>query len=131
MKRIGCGAAAAALMAAEDADVGYRWYEGRGHEPPFPFGHGLSYTRFACGDPVVTGGQAPSVGVEVANTGRTAGADVPQLYAALAGSGKPMRLAAFQRVQVRPGGDPPPALARRSRRPGDEALDRVPFCRLE
>jgi beta-glucosidase len=87
----------------EGADVGYRWYEKKGMKPLFPFGHGLSYTSFAYRNPVVTGGDRLSVTVEVANTGRRAGADVPQLYVAREGSGAPMRLAAFQRVELKPG----------------------------
>jgi len=87
----------------EGADVGYRWYEKKGMEPLFPFGHGLSYTSFAYRNPVVTGGDRLSVTVDVANTGRRAGADVPQLYVMREGSGAPMRLAAFQRVELKPG----------------------------
>ncbi|MFL0415204.1 beta-glucosidase [uncultured Sphingomonas sp.] len=87
----------------EGADVGYRWYEKKGLKPLFPFGHGLSYTSFAYRNPVVTGGDRLSVTVEVANVGRRAGADVPQLYVTREGSGAPMRLAAFQRVELKPG----------------------------
>jgi beta-glucosidase len=87
----------------EGADVGYRWYEKRGLKPLFPFGHGLSYTGFTYRNPVVTGGKSISVSFEVVNTGRVAGADVPQMYVARAGSTAPMRLAGFTRVTLRPG----------------------------
>ena len=87
----------------EGADVGYRWYEKKAQAPLFPFGHGLSYTSFAYRNPVVTGGKSLSVSVEVVNTGRVAGADVPQLYVARDKGSAPMRLAAFQRVQLKPG----------------------------
>ena len=30
----------------EGAAVGYKWYDARKLEPAFPFGHGLTYTRF-------------------------------------------------------------------------------------
>ncbi len=39
----------------EGADVGYRWYEKKGQQPLFAFGHGLSYTSFTYRRPVVTG----------------------------------------------------------------------------
>ena len=87
----------------EGADVGYRWYEKRRQAPLFAFGHGLSYTTFAYRNPQVTGGANVTVSVEVVNTGRRAGADVVQVYAAREGSGTPMRLAAFQRVELKPG----------------------------
>jgi beta-glucosidase len=87
----------------EGADVGYRWYEKRGHKPLFPFGHGLSYTQFAFRNMTAAGGDRLTVSVEVTNTGRVAGADVPQLYVQRVGSNRPMRLAAYQRVQLKPG----------------------------
>ncbi|WP_241557129.1 beta-glucosidase family protein [Croceibacterium ferulae] len=87
----------------EGADVGYRWYEKSGQRPLFPFGHGLSYTSFAYSDATVMGGDGLSVTVDVSNTGTRPGADVPQLYVTREGSDAPMRLAAFQRIELSPG----------------------------
>ena len=87
----------------EGADVGYRWYEKTRAMPLFAFGHGLSYTRFAYRNAVVTGGANLSISFEVVNTGKVAGADVPQVYVAREGSAAPMRLAAFRRLLLEPG----------------------------
>jgi beta-glucosidase len=87
----------------EGANVGYRWYEKQRQRPLFAFGHGLSYTSFAYRNPVVTGGRSLSVTFEVTNTGKRAGADVPQMYVARDGSATPMRLAGFTRVTLKPG----------------------------
>jgi beta-glucosidase len=87
----------------EGSDVGYRWYERQDEEPLFPFGYGLSYTSFAYRNPVATGGDTLSISFDVVNTGSRAGADVPQMYVTRAGSDTPMRLAAFQRVSLKPG----------------------------
>ncbi len=87
----------------EGADVGYRWYDKKKLTPLFRFGHGLSYTRFAYRNPVVTGGKTLSVSFKVVNTGARAGADVPQMYVSREGSDAPMRLAAFTRVELKPG----------------------------
>ncbi|WP_448501587.1 beta-glucosidase [Sphingomonas sp.] len=88
---------------AEGADAGYRWYEKQGHTPLFAFGHGLSYTRFAYGRPVVTGGRSLTIRFDVTNTGKRAGVDVPQMYVAREDGGAPMRLAAFTRIELQPG----------------------------
>jgi beta-glucosidase len=87
----------------EGADVGYRWYERKGQRPLFPFGYGLSFTRFGYRNPVVTGGRTLAVSVDVTNTGRVAGSDVPQLYVAREGGTGAMRLAGFRRVTLKPG----------------------------
>lgn len=87
----------------EGSDAGYRWYEKKGHKPLFPFGHGLSYTSFAYRNATVTGGRLLTVSFDVTNTGKRAGADVPQIYVIRDGSDNPMRLAAFRRIELNPG----------------------------
>lgn len=87
----------------EGSDVGYRWYEKKGHKPLFAFGHGLSYTSFAYRNAAVTGGRSLTVSFDVTNTGKRSGANVPQVYVTREGSEKPMRLAAFQRIELKPG----------------------------
>jgi len=62
--------------------VGYRHYDTRRIEPLFPFGHGLSYTKFEYSNlqvkPDPDGGM--HVTLDVKNTGQAAGAEVVQLY---------------------------------------------------
>ena len=87
----------------EGQNVGYRWYELKGEKPLFPFGYGLSYTSFAYSNPRVTGGKTLSISFDVTNKGSRAGADVAQVYVTRKGSGHPMRLAAFERLELKPG----------------------------
>lgn len=65
--------------------VGYRWYDTRGIDVAYPFGHGLTYTTFRYDDVRAhVSGEGPDVRVEVSvtvtNTGRRAGAEVVQVY---------------------------------------------------
>lgn len=87
----------------EGSDVGYRWYARQGHKPLFAFGHGLSYTRFDYSRLRIEGGDRLAVSFEIANRGKRAGADVPQLYVAPQGGARPLRLAGFERVTLQPG----------------------------
>ncbi|MBW4330396.1 beta-glucosidase [Stakelama sp. CBK3Z-3] len=87
----------------EGADVGYRWYEKQGETPLFPFGHGLTYTSFAYRNATLSGGKTLTLSFDVVNTGKRAGAAVPQMYVTREGSDHPMRLAGFQRIELRPG----------------------------
>ncbi|HMI20204.1 MAG TPA: fibronectin type III-like domain-contianing protein, partial [Sphingomonas sp.] len=91
------------LPLKEGADVGYRWYARQKAKPLFPFGYGLSYTDFAYSDLSVTGGATITATFTVRNTGKVAGADVPQLYlTALAGSSE-LRLIGWDKVALAPG----------------------------
>lgn len=87
----------------EGAELGYRWFARTGDTPLFPFGHGLSYTRFTYRDLVVRGGDTISARFTVVNSGQRAGADVPQLYLIDAAGERRMRLLGFERVELQPG----------------------------
>jgi len=92
---------------SEGATVGYKWFDAKRLEPLFPFGHGLSYTRFQHGGltAAMRGGQL-TVSFRVKNVGNRRGKDVPQVYVAPpAGAGweAPKRLAAFRKVELAPG----------------------------
>ncbi|MGI8711994.1 MAG: glycoside hydrolase family 3 protein [Solirubrobacteraceae bacterium] len=59
---------------SEGLDVGYRFYDANHVQPLFPFGYGLSYTRFAfSGLHVDTGGQGAVADVHVSATIRNVG----------------------------------------------------------
>ena len=87
----------------EGADVGYRWYARKGLTPLFPFGFGLSYTRFAYSDIQIRGGKTLTVSFTVRNTGARAGADVPQAYLTRIAGAPELRLIGFDKVRLAPG----------------------------
>ena len=90
----------------EGAAVGYKWFDKNGHQPLFPFGHGLSYTSFAySGLKAVSQGGVLTVSFDVKNTGARAGKAVPQVYVSPKAGGweAPQRLAAFKKVELAPG----------------------------
>ena len=86
----------------------YRYFAGK---PLFPFGYGLSYTKFSYGDlnlseQTVGAGQPLGADVTVTNTGKVAGDEVVQLYLKFpAVKGAPrVALRGFQRIHLEPGG---------------------------
>ena len=84
----------------------YRYFGG---EALYPFGHGLSYTRFVYGKPVlarasVKAGEAQTVSVDLTNSGARDGDEVVQLYVSRDVAGAPVRsLWGFQRVRLKAG----------------------------
>ena len=63
--------------------VGYRWFDKQGLEVSYPFGYGLSYTRFEWSEASVKPSRGETaVSVKVTNTGKIAGKDVVELYVA-------------------------------------------------
>src|SRR5215208_3023466 len=94
---------------SEGVLVGYRWFDQRGLVPAYPFGHGLSYTRFGFrGLRVRRHGAGAEVSILVRNVGRRTGTAVPQLYLGLPGGrGRvqpPRQLKGFESVTLRRGG---------------------------
>ena len=91
----------------EGSRTGYRWFDAQGIEPLFPFGFGLSYTTFSVTNAAVslTGGSQLSVGVDLANTGSRAGAEVVQVYVSMPASlgEPPRRLVGWKKVQLAAG----------------------------
>ncbi len=90
---------------------GYRKMERDGASPAFPFGFGLSYTRFEYANlrlkkTELSASDLIEATVEVTNAGERAGEEVVQLYVAAIGSKverAPKELKAFARVALRPG----------------------------
>lgn len=86
----------------------YLYYLG---EVRFPFGHGLSYTRFSydnfrIGKPAYDANEELSLSVDVTNVGDRAGAAVPQLYFNKVSlyDNKPLKqLIGFQKIPLQPG----------------------------
>lgn len=92
----------------ESIYVGYRFYDRASTDLLFPFGHGLSYTRFRYRDlRIVTDGDVVTATVTVDNVGDRDGAEVVQLYVrnnagAVFKADKELR--AFSKVHIPAGG---------------------------
>jgi beta-glucosidase len=87
---------------SEGLKVGYKWFDAEKKDPLFAFGHGLSYTTYA-----YSGLKAgiDTVTFTVRNTGKRAGAEIAQVYAALPSAAQepPKRLVAWDRIPLAPG----------------------------
>jgi beta-glucosidase len=99
----------AAVDFSEGVFAGYRWYDRANIQPLFPFGHGLSFTRFEYSDLFVTPGrEGVEVAFTVSNVGSRRGTEVAQVY--LGSPDRPpvpmapLSLAGFERVELAPGG---------------------------
>ena len=95
----------------EGVFVGYRYYDTKKMDVLFPFGHGLSYTTFTCGNvrlsqAHLTDTDTLTVQAEVTNTGTRTGKEVLQLYVAPP-KGDVIRpvheLKGFEKVELAPG----------------------------
>lgn len=95
----------------EDILVGYRWYDTKNIPVLFPFGYGLSYTKFQYGKPTVsskliTAADSLVVTIPVKNTGKVAGKEVVQLYVNDEKSSLPRplkELKGFEKISLEPG----------------------------
>jgi len=92
---------------AEGIYVGYRYFDTKNVEPAFPFGFGLSYTKFDYSDlKVVHKDGNDVVTLKVKNSGKRDGAEVTQLYVhdGHAKIDRPIHeLKGFQRVELKAG----------------------------
>jgi beta-glucosidase len=64
--------------------VGYRWYDKKGNDPLFSFGHGLSYTQFEYSNLAIKMHDSNEVSCifTIENIGDVIGAEVAQCYVA-------------------------------------------------
>lgn len=112
------------VMYSEKLNIGYRWYDanasgkcaavaGRNPCVAFPFGYGLSYTRFRTSTPQSSFNKRTGrfrLSATVTNTGQRAGSEVVQAYLSLPRSANsigasqpPRRLVGFEKVGLQPG----------------------------
>ncbi len=95
----------------EDILVGYRWHDTKKIPALFPFGHGLSYTEFEYGKPVVSGNTISENGkitveVPVTNKGGREGSEIVELYISDLKSSLPRpvkELKGFSKIKLAPG----------------------------
>lgn len=90
--------------------VGYRYYAKTGIKPLFPFGYGLSYTKFKLTNATticrLEKDDTVEVRVTLANQGHVKGAETVQLYVeniASPETAAPLGLCAFEKVTLEPG----------------------------
>ena len=96
---------------AEGIYVGYRYFDKKKIEPLFPFGYGLSYTKFDYSDLKVSPseaspGQPLEVSLQVRNSGSRPGAEIVELYVhdGHSSTDRPIQeLKGFRRVDLAPG----------------------------
>ena len=96
---------------AEGIYIGYRYFDKKKIEPLFPFGYGLSYSKFRYSDlkispRKVASGKQVEVSLQLHNTGMRAGAEVVELYIhdGHASVDRPVQeLKGFRRVNLAPG----------------------------
>lgn len=91
--------------------IGFADYVDLPHTPRYPFGHGLSYTRFEYGDlrtdrAEISPGESVKIEFTVENVGQVEGDEVVQLYLCdeFASMTRPVKeLAGFKRIRLRAG----------------------------
>jgi beta-glucosidase len=98
------------LPAFDDYSMAHRTYRYFAGKPLYPFGYGLSYTKFSYGalavpSTAVKAGEPVAVSAKITNIGTRAGDEVAQLYLSFPDvAGAPLRaLRGFERVHLAPG----------------------------
>jgi beta-glucosidase len=98
---------APAAAFSEGIAVGYRWYDQQKIQPLFPFGHGLSYSRYEYSQlSIKRNGHGADVSFTVRNAGSRKGAEVAQVYVGPPAKPPvamiPQTLAGFERIELEP-----------------------------
>ncbi len=90
--------------------VGYRHFDKDNIQPLFPFGFGLSYTKFSYSglkiEPATDSDGNFKIAFKVENSGKVLGTEIPQLYLSMLNSkvARPAKeLKAFDRITLKPG----------------------------
>jgi beta-glucosidase len=96
------------ITMSEGVFIGYRWYDARKIEPLYPFGYGLSYTKFSYSSAKATPKRGGAeVTFAIRNTGKVKGAEAAQVYLESSASTPvpmpPKILAGFSKVELKPG----------------------------
>lgn len=99
------------LHYSEGIYVGYRYYDKKEIAPRYPFGFGLSYTRFEYGNLTLSESKLDlpgtlTVSVDITNAGEVFGKEIVQLYIAQPRSKlprPPQELKGFAKVALQPG----------------------------
>ena len=93
----------------EKLKVGYAWYDTEKKPVLFPFGFGLSYTSYAYSGLSVKDTDSLTVTFTIKNTGKRAGTEIAEVYAALPESAgePPKRLIGWARVDLAAGESKP------------------------
>jgi beta-glucosidase len=95
----------------EGVFVGYRWYDTKNIEPLYPFGFGLSYTKFEYSNlklsaKKINKNKPITVSFTLKNTGRRNGAEIVQLYVhdVKSSTARPVKeLKGFEKIFLKPG----------------------------
>jgi beta-glucosidase len=89
---------------AEGVRFGYKWFDSEDRKPLFPFGYGLSYTKYKYSG-LHTDPAAGTVTFTIENAGPRSGTEIAEVYVGLpkASGERFRRLAAWQRVALNVG----------------------------
>jgi beta-glucosidase len=87
----------------EGSRIGYKWFESEHKVPLFPFGFGLSYTKFVYSGLTINSARKTAT-FQVENAGNRAGAEIAEVYAELPPSAGEhfKRLVGWKRVDLEP-----------------------------
>jgi len=96
---------------SEGVFMGYRWYDKQKKDVLFPFGFGLSYTKFEYSNcklskKTIQKNDSITLSIEVKNTGKMKGAEIVQLYISDTESSveRPIKeLKHFDKIMLKPG----------------------------